>query len=113
MRKDYESELENPDTWDTNKSEVRQPVKSQRVVFSVSFHRDDFDLVSKYAELCGKKTSEFIREAAIEKASEKGELAQIVFRGGSQGMLFIMDQIPANTFSDSPLKQEPDPSFTY
>ena len=116
MRKTYESELENPDTWDANKSEVRQPVKSTRVVFSVSFRRDDFDFVSKYAELCGKKTSEFIREATIEKASAKGELAQLMFVGGSQGMIWITDQTSAYTFSpygeDYPLLQEVHPSST-
>ncbi len=69
------SELNKLETWDTEKLSIRQPKKASRVVFSVAFSPDDFELVTKYAELCGMKTSKFISEVAIQKATGQGELS--------------------------------------
>jgi hypothetical protein len=92
MRKKHKSELERSETWDSNKVEIRKPKRPSRVVFSVAFKRDDFDLVSKYAELSGKKTSEFIRDAAIEKTFLQGEFAWFMFDSGSQIASWIIDK---------------------
>jgi hypothetical protein len=92
MRKKQNSELERLETWDNNKVEIRKPKKPSRVVFSVAFKRDDFDRVSKYAELCGIRTSEFIREAAIEKTLKQGEFAWFMFDSGSQIASWIIDK---------------------
>lgn len=97
MRKKQYSELERIDTWDNNKAEIIKPNKPSRVVFSVAFKRDDFDRVLKYAELCGMKTSEFIREAAIEKTLKQGEFASFVFGSGSPGTIWSIDQMPPIT----------------
>jgi len=102
MKNNNDSELEKLENWDTNQAEVRQPQKPSRVVFSVAFQRDDFDRVSKYAELSGKKTSEFIREAAIEKTMAKGEL---LFKSGSQEtswLIFRNEMAPLTVASGSP-----------
>jgi hypothetical protein len=101
MKNKNDSELERLDTWDTDNVEVRQPQKPSRVVFSVAFKRDDFDLILKYAEFCGMKTSEFIREAAIEKALGQGEL---LFGSGSQHASWIIGgdkMVPTTTASGS------------
>ena len=98
MKNNNDAELEKLETWDTSQVEVGQPKKPSRVVFSVAFSRDDFNLISKYADFCGMKTSKFINEAAIEKASGQGEL---LFRGGSQGASWIIsgDKIGTTTIA--------------
>ena len=67
MSNTHDSELEKLDSWDVKQPQVRPPVKPSRLVVSVSFLRKDFEQISKHAELIGKKTSQFIRDAAIEK----------------------------------------------
>jgi hypothetical protein len=89
MKNKDNKELEKLENWDTDKVEVRQPTKPSRIVFSVAFQRDDFSIVSKYAEFCGMKTSKFISEAAIEKATGQGKL---FFSGGSQYVLWIINE---------------------
>ncbi len=68
MSSEGDHDLEKPESWNLNRPIIREPVRSPRVVVSVAFRRADFALVSEYAEGVGKKTSEFIREAAIDKA---------------------------------------------
>jgi hypothetical protein len=74
MKDKKHANLKKLESWDINKAEVRKPQKASRVVFSVAFSRDDFELVSKYAEFCGMKTSKLISGAAIEKATGQGAL---------------------------------------
>jgi hypothetical protein len=62
--------LENPDLWDWDKSETRPPVKNRRVVLSVAFKSDEFQRVASHATKIGKRTSEFVRDAALNAASE-------------------------------------------
>lgn len=69
MNEKLDRELENSESWDYERPEVRKPIKASRVVVSVAFQREDFARVSGYAEQLGKKVSEFIREAALEKAT--------------------------------------------
>jgi len=73
MNKKHDADLERLDTWDVDKAEVKQPVKPSRMVFSVAFKRDDFERISKRASLLGKKTSQFIRDAAIQKTLQQSE----------------------------------------
>jgi hypothetical protein len=95
MAKKSEHELKNPESWDFDHLEVRDPVKSPRVVVSVAFPRESFNTISQYAELLGKKTSEFIREAALEKTKTRG-LEMKVYDYGSTGSLWF-DILPSNT----------------
>jgi hypothetical protein len=83
MSEERDEELEREDTWDYEREEVRGPVRATRVVVSVAFRRDDFEPVSQYAERIGKKISEFIREAAIEKAVGEGGRILTFSSGGS------------------------------
>lgn len=88
MRKEHERELEKAESWDFEQPEVREPVKASRVVVSVAFRRDDFVPVSECAERLGKKISEFIREAAIEKATGRGA-GVLVYSSGTGTQLWI------------------------
>jgi len=98
MKNKSNPNLEKLENWDTDRVEVVQPQKPSRVVFSVAFQQNDFNLISKYAEFCGMKTSKFISEAAIEKATAQGEL---LFKGGSQGASWIisLDKIGTTTMA--------------
>jgi hypothetical protein len=91
------SELENLDSWDVEHAEVRPPVKPSRVVVSVSFRREDFDQVSKLAELNGRKTSQFIRDAAIEKTLPQRQFLWFSSFSGSLGASWFSDQLPTIT----------------
>ena len=95
MSKDQDRELEKADTWDFERPEVKEPVKASRVVVSVAFKRDDFTRVSEYARRTGKRTSEFIREAAIDKAAGSGTII-IVDIGGSRSQWWT-EQMPSHT----------------
>jgi hypothetical protein len=109
MRRKKESELEKLEAWDSNKAEIRKPQKPSRVVFSVAFKRDDFDRVSKYAELCGKKTSEFIRDAAIEKTLMQENFTSFLFGSGSLGTVWSIDQMtPITMVSGLPVEHPED-----
>jgi len=59
--------LESQDTWDFRRPSVKKPVRNPRVVVSVALRKEEFDVLAKHAESVGKKTSQFIRDAAMEK----------------------------------------------
>lgn len=95
-KKQFERELENSENWDYQRAVVREPVKASRVVVSVAFPRPDFSRVSQAAERSGKKTSEFIREAAIEKAT--GQYGTTIVHGsGGTGTLWFVERMPTIT----------------
>jgi hypothetical protein len=62
-------ELEDPETWDDETTEVHPPAKRGRAVVSVAFPRKDFSRVAQAARAQGLKTSEFIRQAALARLS--------------------------------------------
>jgi hypothetical protein len=96
MKKKTKNDLENPESWDYDEITIEEPVKSPRVVVSVAFPRESFITVSQYAERLGKKTSEFIREAALEKAKNRG-LEIMVYDFGSTGSLWFERNLPSST----------------
>lgn len=58
--------------FDFNKAERFEPVsKNKRAIVSVAFDSEDFQRISKLAADHGKYTSEFIRDAVLEKAHTK------------------------------------------
>ena len=61
--------IDTRDDYDLDNAEVGRGVKSPRAVVSVSFPREDIEAVGDAAEKAGMKISEFIRTAAMEKAS--------------------------------------------
>ena len=66
-----DTELQDPGTWDFESGERRPGTARGRAVVSVAFPREDFERVAKCAEQTGKRLSEFIREAAVEKATSQ------------------------------------------
>jgi len=114
MDKERDHELEKAETWDFEQPEVRKPVKASRVVVSVAFQRDDLARVSEYAERIGKRTSEFIREATIEKALGRGA-GTLVFGSGSAGSLWWIEQMPTITLAFGSWVEHPEetPATTY
>lgn len=59
-------QIQDSKEWDWDSAEARPPVRNRRVVLSVAFKSPEFQRVSSYAARIGKRTSEFVREAAIQ-----------------------------------------------
>lgn len=77
-------DLQDPESWDfENPIEVPANKKSRAVV-SVAFGRDDFERVVTTARREGKRTSEFIRDAALAMARAPG--ARAIFFAASGGL---------------------------
>lgn len=105
--KDEMEDLEKPDNWDFDNAVEHPPVKGRRAVVSVAFPRDDFQLVSGTAEQLGMKTSEFIRKAAVEKASVSAEILSFAWIGGTAGqVVFSGDFVPSTRVYSEPLSGE-------
>ena len=113
MKNKSDHDLENPEGWDYDHLEVRGPVKSPRVVVSVSFPSEGFAAVSQYAERLGKKTSEFIREAALQNVKTPG-LKIMVYDFGSTSPLWFDKNLPSSTRLYTLVKEQemPEPVFT-
>ena len=62
-------ELQDAESWEEAGAIVQPSGKAPRAVVSVAFPREDFERVVAQAQVAGMKTSEFIRQAALEKAS--------------------------------------------
>lgn len=105
MGKDFENELQKAENWDYDNAETRAPVKASRVVVSVSFSREHLFLISKSAERSGKKISEFIREAALDKAQNRG-LETTVLDYGSTGPLWVERNLPTSTRTLAQIKEQ-------
>ncbi len=96
MSSQFEDGLKNPENWDFDHVETKGPVKAPRVVVSVAFRSKDYTTVSERARRLGKKTSEFIRDAALEKASGRGLFPQ-VYPTGNSGSLWFNSDFPTIT----------------
>jgi hypothetical protein len=96
MNKKLRSEVQKPENWDFETPIVRKSSKPTRIVVSVAFRLDDFQQVSKCAHLVGEKTSQFIRDAAIEKSKAKNSVI-FVYGSGSLGTQWSDEQISAIT----------------
>ena len=107
MAKKRDEELERLESWEYERPEVRQPVKTSRTVVSVAFQSDEFVRVSEYAERVGKRISVFIREAALEKAmgSETSSLAYIT---GGTGIFWTVGQMHTISQGSGSQVEQPD-----
>ena len=70
-------------SWDLKNPTKSGPVRNRRTVVSVSFPSRDFQVVSAAAAEAGLPTSQFIREAAIAKASPVYSESVISWAGGT------------------------------
>jgi hypothetical protein len=96
MSSQFEGGLQNPENGDFDHKETGAPAKSPRVVVSVAFQKQDFATVSERAGRVGKKTSEFIRDAALEKATGRG-LPSEYYPTGNSGSIWIKSDLPPVT----------------
>jgi hypothetical protein len=97
MKDDELEELQNREEWDFEDGERRPGAKSTRAVVSVAFAREDFERVSACAEQSRKRTSQFIREAALEKVSRYERPAVLAAFSGSLGAALFTPTPPPTT----------------
>lgn len=64
-------DLQNPETWADDEGEVRTSVVAPRVVLAVAFTADDFEQIARAARQRGVKTTEFVRDAAMSRATDQ------------------------------------------
>jgi len=91
---EQDSELRNPDIWDIDQAVVRPGIKNARAVVSVAFTREDFERVSNAAQQVNEKTSEFIRGAALDKASAMSQVTEFRWEGTSTNMGVVVSAVP-------------------
>ncbi len=97
MPEDKELDLQDESIWDYDKAEIRPASKSNRVVVSVAFARQDFQRVGEYAESVNMKTSEFIRTAALEKISKPAEASGFSCSASNAGIILSASHIGTST----------------
>ncbi len=102
-------ELQDSESWDFEHPEAKTPVRKSRVVVSVAFRGDDFDLVAESAEHFNMKTSEFIRNAALEKATTRAELLSVRWQGTSEGSFTIDAAFAPQTYGTANQAPEEEP----
>ena len=60
-----DEDLQRAENWDFDRAEQKPGRRDRRAVVSVAFNRDDFELVTEYAEETGRKLSGLLREAIL------------------------------------------------
>ena len=95
--------LEDPESWDYERTEKRPGVKGARAVVSVAFTSEDLQQVGEAAQRLGQRTSQFIRDAALEKAFGQKKLATLSSFSGSLGTaIFTSSHMPTTLVSGVP-----------
>jgi len=69
-------DIESESNWELDSAEVRPAVQNRRVVVSVAVTSTDFEQIASAARSAQMKTSEFMREAALDKAMETHKRSQ-------------------------------------
>lgn len=69
MKDEELAELQNPDNWEFSKAARMPGGRKHRAIVSVAFPNEDFYRVCKAAEKAEMKVSQYIRHAALQKAS--------------------------------------------
>ena len=105
-----EEELMDPESWDDESLEVRQPAKKPRAVVSVAFPSADFELVSAKAREQGATVSGYIRKAALDQA--KSPVTSVSWSGtypvfSTHGALFptTLKDAPAESVEKTQIHQ--------
>lgn len=98
------NQLQNPDNWDTEHIEVHPPAKAPRVVVSVSFPRRDYEKVARCAKELDARVSEFIRDAAVERACAQRLYAEVSSVTHSTAVAIFMEKPPSATRVRAPLR---------
>jgi len=98
---DKYDDLLNPEAWDIESAEVLPATPKPRAVVSVAFSREDFNVVTNAAESLGVKTSEFIREAALDKAATVAKVTYFAFGSVVHNSVDILHTLTDGTSSHS------------
>lgn len=102
MPKREPTDLEDSQNWDMDNVVKSGPVKNRRTVVSVSFPSSAFQVVSAAAGEAGLSTSQFIREAAIAKASPY--YAEVVVKWAGATSAVVAPFEPSySTFAQTPI----------
>ncbi len=72
--------------WDFAHPVVQKPVKGLRVVTSVAFCREDFQVVASSAAKVGESLSAYIRQAALDRAAGRSRVEEV---SGSAGLCYF------------------------
>jgi hypothetical protein len=71
MNDDEIAQLQDEDEWDFETAERQRAPRGRRTIVSVGFKPAEFSVVAAAAEQHDRPLSQFIREAAIERARER------------------------------------------
>ena len=88
------TDLEDARSWDLDNPERSGPVKNRRTVVSVSLPSDVFQVVAAAAQEAGLSTSQFLREAAVARASPAYVEADLSWAGSSGSVVSYLSQRP-------------------
>lgn len=101
------AELNAARSWDVDNPERSGPVRNRRTVVSVSLPGDVFQVVAAAAQEAGLSTSQFIREAAVSKASPAYVEADLSWAGSSGSVVSYVNPRPTTgaKTADGPLKR--------
>ncbi len=83
------SDKNNNSEWDIENAERRPGVKNPRAIVSVAFARQEFESVKECAEQQGKRVSQFIREAALEKVEQRNRVTSVEWQGTGYGSFLV------------------------
>ena len=97
MAEDKELDLRDESSWDYEKAETKPATRSNRVVVSVAFTRQDFEKVADHAGSVNMKTSEFIRTAALDKVGKPAEASGFACSVSNAGFIISGSQIGTST----------------
>ena len=70
-----------------------------RAIVSVAFPRADFNRVIEYAAHANKKTSEFIREAALQSITGHSAGVKFSVATGSAATIIMSSNVPSSTYA--------------
>ena len=107
MTEREETDIEDARNWDLDNPERSGPVRNRRTVVSVSLPSDVFQVVAAAAREAGLSTSQYLREAAVAKASPSRGEADLWWAGSSGSVVSYLSQRPTTgaRTADEPLKR--------
>ena len=76
-----------------------QPSAGDRAIVSVAIPRADFNRVTQHAAKANKKTSEFIREAALNATAGGGAGVVFSIATGSAATIIMSGNVPTTTYA--------------
>lgn len=107
LSKEELNELQSAEAWEDTDEAVQPATKAPRAVVSVAFSREDFERIVELAKQSGMKTSEFIRLAAMDKATSKPRESPIISVSGGVQTSYVTISPPRQVKTAT----QPEPSI--